>query len=368
MKAMENVAVVVQALNRSAHPAVIARAVDLQGFGSRRVGEVVVLTAEGVAGGELLGGGADERLTREATLLLAGPASARLVDVHIADGPAVAAGLACAGSARVLLQDARLVPGRWWELVAAREPAALVSPLGRGAGQVVTEALTDGTMTGRSVTGQAATGQAATGHAGVDGDGPARRAGELLARQAAVTEIVDESVVEVWWPATHVLVVGTATLAGAIAHQAGLLGWSTTIDPAEARTDPTSAGAPDAGREAAAPTGLRAAIGALGPADAVVVLTHDPALATPVLQAALGGRVGFVGALGSRSTQANRRARLTSAGLPPEAIARLHGPVGLDLGARNPEEQALAICAEILAVLRRRTAGGLTGSTGPING
>ncbi len=139
---MENVAACVQALNRSAHAAVIARAVELQGFGSRRVGEVVVVTEEGIAGGELLGGGADERLTREAAELLAGPASARLVDVHIADGPAVAAGLACAGSARVLIQDTRLVPDRWWELIAARQPAALVSPLGGGAGEVVTEALT----------------------------------------------------------------------------------------------------------------------------------------------------------------------------------------------------------------------------------
>jgi xanthine dehydrogenase accessory factor len=366
---MENVAVVVQGLNRSARRAVIARAVDLQGFGSRRVGEVVVLTTDGVAGGELLGGGADERLTREAAELLAGPASARLVDVHIADGPAVAAGLACAGSARILLQDAGLVPGRWWELVAAREPAALVSPLGESAGQIVTTATETGeAVTGEAVTGEAVTGEAEAGEAVTDRDGPARRAGELLARQAAATEIVDESVVEVWWPATHVLVVGAAALTGAIARQAGLLGWSTTIDPAQAGTDLTPDDARDAGVEGAAPTGLRAAMGALGPADAVVVLTHDPAIATPVLEVALRGRVGFVGALGSRSTQANRRARLTSAGVPPEAIARLHGPVGLDLGARNPEEQALAICAEILAVLRGRSAGALTVSTGPING
>jgi xanthine dehydrogenase accessory factor len=328
---MENVAACVQDLNQSAHAAVIARAVELQGFGSRRVGEVVVLTADGIAGGELLGGGADERLTREAAELLAGPASARVVDVHIADGPAVAAGLACAGSARVLIQDTRLVPDRWWELIAARQPAALVSPLGGGAGEVVTDAV-------------------GPGGAETDGDGPIARAGQLLGRHAATTEIVGESVVEVWWPTTHVLVVGEAAVAGAIERQAGLLGWSTTIDGgAPAAADPD-------------------AIGALGPADAVVVLTHDPAIATAVLATALQGRVGFVGALGSRSTQANRRSRLASAGLSPAAIARLHGPVGLDLGARNPEEQALAICSEILAVIRGREAGALTTSTGPING
>jgi len=343
---MENVAGRVQGLNRSAHPAVIARAVELQGFGSRRVGEVVVLTAEGVAGGELLGGGADERLTREAAELLAGPASARLIDVHIADGPAVAAGLACAGSARLLLQDTRLVPGRWWELIGARQPAALVSPLDGGPGEVV------------------------TAEADVAGDGPVARAGELLARQARATEIVGESVVEVWWPTTHVLVVGAAAVAGAIARQAGLLGWSATIDPATPAASEPAPGSsgPQEGLDPMAPSGLVTAVGELGPADAVVVLTHDPALATPVLAAALQGRVGFVGALGSRSTQANRRGRLASAGLTPAAIERLHGPVGLDLGARNPEEQALAICAEILATVRGRAAGALTTTSGPING
>jgi len=371
---MESVAIAVQGLNQSARPAVIARAVELQGFGSRRVGEVVVLTADGIVGGELLGGGADEQLTREAAELLAGPASARLVDVHIADGPAVAAGLACAGSARLLLQDTRLVPDRWWELIVARQPAALVSPLDGGAGEVVCgEAVPSEVVTGEA-------GPGADGPAAPAGDllvraAPAIRAAELLARAAPATEIVGESVVEVWWPTTQVLVVGTAAVAGAIARQAGLLGWSTTIDPGAPGSDspgetsgPPDSGPPAASTDATPPTGLATAIGTLGPADAVVVLTHDPSVATPVLAAALGSRVGFVGALGSRSTQANRRGRLASAGLAPATIARLHGPVGLDLGARNPEEQALAICAEILAVIRGRTAGALTTSAGPING
>lgn len=114
--------------------------------------------------------------------------------------------------------------------------------------------------------------------------------------------------------------------------------------------------------------GPRAGAAALGPADGLVVLSHDPLVAIPTLQAALTGEAGYVGALGSRTTQANRRTRLLAAGLDDAEIDRIHGPVGLDLGARTPEETAVAICAEMIAHRSGRTAASLTGGRGPING
>lgn len=103
------------------------------------------------------------------------------------------------------------------------------------------------------------------------------------------------------------------------------------------------------------PTDTLADIG-LDRGTSVVVLTHDPKLDDPALEIALRSSARYVGALGSRKTQAARRARLKSAGLEANQLARLHGPVGLDLGGRDPAETALAILAEMTAVRYGRAA------------
>lgn len=83
---------------------------------------------------------------------------------------------------------------------------------------------------------------------------------------------------------------------------------------------------------------------------AIAVLTHDPKIDDPALMVALNSPAFYVGALGSQHTQAKRRERLLAAGIKPEQLARLHGPIGLPLGGQTPEEIALAILAEIIAV------------------
>jgi xanthine dehydrogenase accessory factor len=88
---------------------------------------------------------------------------------------------------------------------------------------------------------------------------------------------------------------------------------------------------------------------ALGPDDAVVVMSHDPKLDEPAIVEATRAGCRYVGAMGSRKTQTGRRERLLAAGLSVEDLARLHGPIGLDLGGREPGEMALAILAEIVA-------------------
>ena len=85
-------------------------------------------------------------------------------------------------------------------------------------------------------------------------------------------------------------------------------------------------------------------------ATAICVLSHDPKFDEPALELALASPAGYIGAIGSKKTQAERRERLRAAGYSEEQVARLHGPIGLDLGGREPAEIALAILAEITAV------------------
>jgi xanthine dehydrogenase accessory factor len=87
----------------------------------------------------------------------------------------------------------------------------------------------------------------------------------------------------------------------------------------------------------------------LNPSTSVAVLTHDPKFDEPTLKVVLARRVGYVGAIGSRKTGAERAERLKQQGLTDEQLSRIHGPIGLNIGATSPEEMALAIMAEIVA-------------------
>ena len=155
-------------------------------------------------------------------------------------------------------------------------------------------------------------------------------------------------------PPPRLFVVGAVHITQALAPMAVLLGYEVTvIDPrrafaggdrfAEARvvTD-----WPDEALSAAE----------LDARSAVVTLTHDPKLDDPALHVALASPVFYVGSLGSRRTHAKRIERLTGAGLTREALARIHAPVGLDVGAVGAAEIAVSIAAELTAGFRAREA------------
>ena len=105
----------------------------------------------------------------------------------------------------------------------------------------------------------------------------------------------------------------------------------------------------------------------LGPRDAVCVLTHDAKFDVPAIVGALATRVGYLGAMGSRRTHAKRVERLREAGVDDAGLARVMAPIGLDIGARTPEETAIAICAEIIASRTGRAASSLRDGAGPIH-
>ncbi|MEX0666064.1 MAG: XdhC/CoxI family protein [Acidimicrobiia bacterium] len=105
----------------------------------------------------------------------------------------------------------------------------------------------------------------------------------------------------------------------------------------------------------------------LGPRDAVCVLTHDAKFDVPAIVGALGTRVGYLGAMGSRSTHAKRVVRLREVGVTDAELTRVMAPIGLDLGARTPEETAVSICAEIIATRTGHAAPSLRDTDGPIH-
>ncbi|MDQ3411934.1 MAG: XdhC family protein [Chloroflexota bacterium] len=100
----------------------------------------------------------------------------------------------------------------------------------------------------------------------------------------------------------------------------------------------------------------------------VAILSHDPKFDEPALLGALDSPAAYIGAVGSRKTNLDRRQRLADAGVSADQIARIRGPIGLDIGAVSPEEMAISILAEIIAVRRGRAGGFLADASGHIRG
>jgi xanthine dehydrogenase accessory factor len=116
------------------------------------------------------------------------------------------------------------------------------------------------------------------------------------------------------------------------------------------------------------PDRLLAKIGAdLGQLDAVAVLTHDAKFDIPAITSALVTNVGYIGVMGSRRTHDDRTVRLIDAGVTADELARLRSPIGLDLGGRTPEETAISIVAEIIALRTGRIVPALRDTEGPIH-
>jgi xanthine dehydrogenase accessory factor len=145
-------------------------------------------------------------------------------------------------------------------------------------------------------------------------------------------------------------IVGAVHIAQALAPMAALADYRVTIiDPRTAFATPNRF--PDVALSHDWPDEAIAKA-PLGPRSAVVVLTHDPKIDDPAVIAALNSRCFYIGALGSKKTHAARLARLKSQGMTDEQLARVHGPVGLAIGARSPAEIAVSIVAEMTMRLR----------------
>ncbi|MBL8778938.1 MAG: XdhC family protein [Acidimicrobiales bacterium] len=174
---------------------------------------------------------------------------------------------------------------------------------------------------------------------------------------------------EAFVPPPRLIIFGAVDFSAALARVAKVLGFRVTVCDARPAFA-TRARFPEADEVIVDwPDRHLAEVGGdLGPRDAVCVLTHDAKFDVPAVVAALTTDVGYLGAMGSRRTTEDRARRLREAGVTDEGLARLLAPIGLDLGARTPEETAVAICAEIIACQTGRVVPRLRDTDGPIHG
>ncbi len=175
--------------------------------------------------------------------------------------------------------------------------------------------------------------------------------------------------VESWSPAPQMWIFGAVDFTAALAKVAKVLGYRVTVCDAR-EVFATRRRFPMADEVVVSwPGDLFERRGtSLRPRDAVCILTHDPKFDVPAIQAALATEVGYIGVMGSRRTHATRLLRLAEVGVDqPAQLARLMAPIGLDLGARTPEETAISVCAEIIACRTGRAATSLRDTTGPIH-
>ncbi len=312
--------------HRAGRGAAIATVIDTWGSAPRRAGSLMAISGEMEIEGSVSGGCVEGAVAEEAAGAIASGTPAILA-YGVSDGDAFAVGLACGGTIRILLEPvAAMGEETLAEIVrlrAARERAVYT---------VETDGWTRAVLRGGDLTGELAA-RAVADRTGADG-----------ARIAVVHN-----------PPLRMAIIGGVHVAQALAGMAALAGFDVTvIDPRAAFASPArfpgvalSNDWPDEALRAFAPDARTA----------IVTLTHDPKLDDPALRAALASEAFYVGALGSRRTHAGRLERLAEAGLESEA-ARVHGPVGLDIGAATPGEIAAAILAQAIARLRGRDGAG----------
>jgi xanthine dehydrogenase accessory factor len=215
-----------------------------------------------------------------------------------------------------------------------------------------------------------ADGQVTGGLGDAELDGVATAAAEELmwVERSEVREAGDVSLfVDVTAPAPRLVVFGAVDYAAALCRLARAAGWRPFVcDPRSQFA--TRARFPDAEDVIAAwPEEAFARIGGIDRATYIAVLTHDPKLDDAALELALRSEAAYVGAMGSRRAQAQRRERLLAAGVEEELLDRVAAPIGLDLGALTPEETALSIMAEVVAVRHGRDGGRLSAAGGRIH-
>ncbi len=329
----------------------LGRAVVVRSFGSapRPEGATLVVTADGRLAGSVSGGCVEgaafeeiQRARREGL--------SRVIRYGISDEKAWDVGLACGGTIDVLVEP--LMRPEVVEAAAGAGGVAVAIPLPADAPPPEFGPYPPGAGAPPAASFLVREDGRTTGSAGdpqLDA-AVARTARELLARGGSRTVVVgNRQVFLEGYPATpRLVVVGAVQVAMPLVRFARELGYSTVVVDGRS-TFATRERFPDVDRLMVGWTDEVADEIALGRDDAVAVVSHDVKFDEPAIVAALGRGCRYVGAVGSRKTQAERRARLLAEGVAETDLARLRAPIGLDLGGRAPAETALAIMAQVVA-------------------
>jgi xanthine dehydrogenase accessory factor len=318
---LENMAEQALAWHREGRGAVLATVVETWGSAPRPVGSQLAVSGEGEMAGSVSGGCVEGAVVVEAMEAVQ-TGTAQMLEFGVSDDEAFAVGLACGGRIRV-----------WLEPVGRALPEAMLADLvaARAARRPVAYVV-----------------NTATGERRIDGPEP--WADRFRADRSGMQED-GATFVHVHNPPLRMIVVGAVHIAQALLPMARMAGYDVSlIDPRPAFAQETRFPG-----EAVIEDWPDEAMDALKPdaRTAVVTLTHDPKLDDPAISRALGSDIFYLGCLGSTRTHAKRVARLTGAGFTGEQIARIHAPVGLDIGARGPAEIAVSILAEVTKRLRQ---------------
>jgi xanthine dehydrogenase accessory factor len=316
----------------------------------RPVGSKLVVSTAGEMAGSVSGGCVENEVYGHACEVLQGERP-QLLSYGISDDLAFSVGLPCGGEIDVFVEElSEPLLARLGQVIQREERAVLFTvvvgePL--GAQVLVTEG-------GDRV--------------GADLPELAGRFEETI--RSKRNQLIDAggttAFAEVYGPPTRILVFGAVDTAEALCRQAGALGWRTIVADARGKFA-TAERLPSADEVIVAwPDDVLARVRP-DHDTAVVVLTHDDRFDVPALEGALATEAFYVGALGSRRNQERRREQLLQAGVGEEAIARIAGPCGLDVGAETPAETAVSVLAEILAVRAGRTGGPLKTAKGRIH-
>ncbi len=306
----------------------VGRAMVIRTYGSapRPAGAALIYAADGRIAGSVSGGCVEGAAAEEIAQAFE-TNTPKVVRYGISDEQAWSVGLACGGNIDVLIEPD--IPREAEQAARSTGGVAVVTDLSDGHRFIVSEV-----------------GPPPAG-APTDVIDAAREA--LLRGTSRVVESGGhELFIETYPVRPRIVIVGAVEIARALTRLARELGFATTVVDGRAAFA-TRERFPDADDivvgwldEVADRIGLNAN-------DAVAVLAHDPKLDDPALIEAFRRGCRYVGALGSKKTQADRRERLREAAIGDADIARLHGPIGLDLGGRSPSETALAVLAEIVA-------------------
>ncbi|MFE7215688.1 XdhC family protein [Streptomyces sp. NPDC057611] len=353
--------------------AALATVVATHGSAPREAGATMLVTTRGDAYGSVSGGCVEGAVYELAQSVLAGGASV-LQRYGFSDAEAFEVGLTCGGVLDVFVE--RIDP----EDLAMYERVARDVASGRAVGIATVVRHVEPHWVGKRVL-LTTDGSTPGSLGGASFEDAVRREG--LARlssgkSALITlgergeRLRDESAVflSTFAPPARLIVFGAIDFAAALAAQGALLGYHVTVCDAR----------PVFASRSRFPAvnvvvdwphrylSKEVAAGGIDSRTALCVLTHDAKFDVPVLELALRlPEVGYVGAMGSRRTHTDRLQRLKEAGLSPAELARLRSPIGLDLGARTPEETAVSIVAEIIATRAARTGRPLGDLAGPIH-
>lgn len=310
----------------------LATVVRTEGSSPRPLGSRMAVTASGHMAGSVSGGCVEGDVFREAQDVLESREPRRLRYDAVGEG-GWQVGLACGGAMEVYVEPLVEAHRNLIDALNREETVGFATRLD-GTGHLL--AWPDGRVEGDQSLTSALLPFVATEHS------PASTA-ELRTRSDA------DVFIEVFSRPAALTIVGAVHIAVPLATMAQVLGFHVRLVDAR-RAFATRERFPDVDelvvawpQDALTPETLR-------PQDALVVLTHDPKFDVPALEAGLRSSVGYIGLLGSNSTQAKRHAALRDKGFDADDLARIHGPVGLDLGGRRPPEIAVAILAEIITV------------------